>query len=316
MGEHQMLFLGAAGVLAAQVALFWFFYKPAQRAELWQLLVRRWRPPPPPPPEPPPAPPPPPAPLQELAPLFGNIPLIPSETEPELGETDEFPAPMPPATRYEDLNWRLILFDETDAADAPWPIRPFNDYPMLFRGSARQLNHHVRTRLRPRYPVIVDWDGDWYQASTQLERTPTLQLPLLDAYLGLAPEQRPVIISRIPKPNVQRANILHCLRYGFADYRFPLDAIPPYPRDALACLLDCLTGPHEEWLWFSVARMRATVIAANEAAEALLTQLQEEAEQHAAIQHENRFAALWKLREAPEPTEAPAPPEPAPEPAS
>lgn len=302
-----MLFLGAAGILAIQAALVWGLYSSAQRAELWRLIVRRWRRPPPPPV----APTPPPAQPRDLAPLFGNIPLVAAETEPDLTEADEFPALVSVVTRFEELNWRLIIFDETVGSNADWPIRTFNDFPLTFRGSADQLQRHARKRLRPRYPVIIDWDGYWHGASVQLERNPNLQLPLLEAYLGLEPELRPVIISRIRKPNVPLEGVLQCLRYGFTDYRFPLDATSPYARDALTYLLDRLAGPHEEWLWFSVARLRASVIAVNEADETLRAHLQEEAEQNAAIQYENRFAALWKLRDAPRAEHDQPPPEPA-----
>lgn len=302
-----MLFLGAAGVLAIQVAVLWGLYSSAQRAELWRLIVRRWRRPPPPPVAPAPPPPQP----RDLAPLFGNIPLVASETEPDLTEADEFPALVSVVTRFEELNWRLIIFDETVGSNAEWPIRTFNDFPLTFRGSADQLQRHARKRLRPRYPVIIDWDGYWHGASVQLERNPNLRLPLLEAYLGLEPELRPVIISRIRRPNMPLEGVLQCLRYGFTDYRFPLDATSPYTSDALIYLLDSLTGPADLWLWFSVARMRATVIAVNQETEALRTRLQEEAEQNAAIQHENRFAALWKLRDAPRVENSGQPPEPA-----
>lgn len=300
-----MFVLGVVAILAVEAALLWGLYSPGHRAEFWRLLSRRWRrPAPPAPPAPEPAEPPittPPA-LRDLTPLFGNIATIPAEVdqEPDLTETDTFPPLQNTTTRFAELNWRLICFEESRDTYAEWPIRAHNDFAMRFRGSAEQMLHHVRTRLRPRYVVIVDWDGFWHAASIQLERTPNLQLPLLDAYLGLDPEARPIIVSRVPRANEAAKGSLLCLRYGFADYAFPLNATPPYPTDALTYLFASLTGSKEHWLWFSVARLRAAVLTHNARQEQLRAQLQADAEQNAAVQYENRFAALWKLREAPE----------------
>lgn len=248
---------------------------------------------------PPPAPPPPPEPLPVLQPLFGNIEPVDGETDPDLRQADEFPPANPPYTRFEDLNWRLIIFDPAQGANASWPIRTFNDFPLRFCGSATSLLEHTRARLRPRYPVILDWDGHWFNASAQLERNPNQRSPLIDAYLGLAAGQRPVVISRRPQADAKPTGMLRCMRYGFKDYDFPLDVLQPYPADALAYLFAALTGPPQDWLWFSVARLRHDVLTANHREEELRTRLEEEITRQAAVAHENRFAVLWGLREAP-----------------
>ncbi|WP_018391349.1 hypothetical protein [Ancylobacter sp. FA202] len=234
-----------------------------------------------------------------LLPLFGNIEPVDGEIAPDLRGADEFPPANPAYTRFEDMNWRLILFDPSPGADEPWPIRLFNDFPLRYRGSSTKLLEQVHARLRPRYPIILDWDGHWASASAQLERNPSLRSPLIDAYLGLDPEQRPIVISRPPRPDIKQTGVFRCMRYGFKDFDFPLDVLQPYPADALGYLFAALTGPPQDWLWFSVARLRHDVLAANQAQEALRTKLEDEITQQAAIAHENRFAVLWGLREAP-----------------
>lgn len=246
-----------------------------------------------------------PAPVPELpAPGFGNIRPVPGEETDlqEFGpEIHEFPDMPTPETRFEDLNRRLFVKDSGPASDH-WPSTTVDDFPTrLHVGSETVALDLVRKHLRPRYPVIVDFYGHWSRASRLLEQDPDYTDDFVEPWLAIPETLRPVVVSVQLASEAKRRLVL--MRYGFEDFNLTLTDMRFHVGACLALTLDTFTGPREDWMWYSVARMRQTVIRTHQERERereltnLATFLTEQvAQAEAEIKHRNRFLELWKNR--------------------
>lgn len=238
---------------------------------------------------------------------FGNIrPVRGEERDLDVFGTEihEFPDMKSPETRYEDFNRRLFILwtsaDDYDS-DSVWPNTTSDDYPTRITGmSTKRALEEIRLRLRPRYPVIYDTYGHWGEASRQLEYNPDFRDDLVDTYLAIPENQRPVVVSHVAAGS---SGQFRYLRYGFEDFTLTVSDMRSHLRACLALVLKTLIGPREMWLWFSVARMRQTVIRAYQQTEA-------ERRKTAAVisleratikakqenEYKNRYLALWRNR--------------------
>lgn len=265
-------------------------------------------PPPPPAPEPEillvPEPEPEPEPVIEVPPPdFGNIrPIVGEERDPEeFGpEIHEFPEIREAATRFEDFNRRLFIVTIAPRDTQPeWTKTTTDDFATVLKGySLARLDHEIRTRLRPRYPVILDTYGYWASASRALEMNPDYEDEIVQAYLAIKEEERPVVVSL---SSINKEGAFTLIRYGFEDFSIRVTTMQPYVNTALTFVLDTLRGPRTDWLWFSVARLRQNVVRIAQADEekrlalqtvAYLANQAEKARSEAA--HDNRFVQLFR----------------------
>lgn len=214
-----------------------------------------WQPPPPPvevalPVAPPPKP-------SEPEIRYGNIPAIlqEQEEEPDLSEVYVFPEKASSALRYADFNTRLIVVaNSSDGTRRVHAVR-VSDEPARYRGSPTFIAHLIKAQLRPAYPTIFDPDGIFALNSAMLEREPFLSNAIVDAYLGIPAERRPVVVSVIP-PNKEGGKQLVFCRYGFEDFRLQLDFLNPNWPTSLRLVLSAFLGTPLEWSNFSHARLR------------------------------------------------------------
>lgn len=229
------------------------------RASLYKLLGQRfgwWKPPPEPTvvsPLPPPVPAPPPRPDIK----YGNIAAIPAEQEqaPDLSLVYEFPEKAPPTLRFADLNTRLlIVFRSNGGVRRVYPEK-ISDEPAFYGGTQAFFDHLVRKQLRPAYPTILDPGGLFTAYSALLEREPFARYPLIDAYLAIPIERRPVVVS-VPLPERKETKTLVFCRYGFEDFHLNLDFLGPNWPTSLRHLFGAFLGTPLEWSNFSHARLR------------------------------------------------------------
>lgn len=244
-----------------------------------------------------------PEPLVELPPPdYGNIrPVLGEEIDPEeFGpEIHEFPEVREAATRFEDFNRRLFIASVVfKDVEAEWTKTTTDDFATVLKGfSLTRLTEEIRTRLRPRYPVILDTYGYWAAASRNLEMDPDYRDEIVDAYLAIPEEERPVVVS-VSATN--RDGTLIFMRYGFENFTLRFVTLHPHIRTGLAHALDTLRGPRENWLWFSVARLRQYAVRADaekrlelEAAAYLESQTEQARRES---EDRNRFVKLFKHR--------------------
>lgn len=245
-------------------------------------------------------------------PDYGNIrPVVGEETDPEVLGPDihDFPDMPPPATRYEDFNRRLFIVSPQVPESTPWPKTTADDFPTkLPKTAIPELLYSIRRRLRPQYPVIYDGYGYWAQASYQLEQNPFYTDDFVEAYLAIPEGQRPVVVS---VATYDRNGHFRFMRYGFVDYVLTTDRLRLYVQDCLRLIMAAMIGPREDWLWFSVARMRQTVIRAAEESAARKRESEAAAYMDEQIvmgrkkaEQANRFLALWKSRLPAKPDDA------------
>lgn len=232
----------------------------------------------------------------------GNVPRIKSETdkEPPTHNIHAFPKARDPQTRFEEFNAKLFVFkvDETRR----WDKTLDNDFVTQITGERAWLSEEIKKRLRPKYPVLFDPFGLWSAASRALELDPHHDDPTVRAYLALERDVRPVVISCVSDAGTiakgdskDTVSVFKLYRYGFVDYDFDRKFLEDYPADLVKGLLEAFSGDEEGWESFSPARLRKAVLEENreeEISKRVMT----------AHQHDNRFAALWKLRD-PEPVE-------------
>lgn len=268
------------------------FYQPKPKPVQEPAVVVTTPPPPPEPPKPPPD--------------YGNIrPVNGEEEDPDVLDPDIhlFPAHQKiPDTRFEEFNWRYFATREHTLGS--WPKTTLDDFPTRISSPGPlALEQQVRRRLRPAYPVILDGYGWWQGASQQLELDDTYTDVIVRSYLALPEEQRPVVIT-----DTRRGQNLTFLRYGFEPFTISRNAMDPHLGASMEYLLAAFTGPRIGWLWFSVARMRKAVMAAERearaAAEALaaqkmaeLAEITAQEREKAEVRKANRFTALWEVPE-------------------
>lgn len=288
-------------------------------------------PPPPPAPEPEillvPEPEPEPEPVIEVPPPdFGNIrPIVGEERDPdEFGpEIHEFPETREAVTRFEDFNRRLFIASIATRDSQPdWAKTTTDDFATMLKGfTVTRLTEEIRTRLRPRYPVVFDTYGYWAAASRALEMNPDYEDEIVQAYLAIREEERPVVVSI---SSVNKDGAFTFLRYGFEDFSIRVGTMQPHVNTALTFILDRLRGSRTEWLWFSVARLRQHVVrvAQEDEQKRLALQavayLENQAEQaRSEAEHDNRFVKLMrhKINQAAETAQLPDA-TPTPEPAN
>ena len=294
-------------VIVIGAALQWRFSDPETLTMFWDLVLRRRKLIPEPPPvvpealPPPPAPPPPVVVLPDLSPNYGNVRPVGSEwnatpPDPEIStDAHVFPERKAAITPYEEFNWKLFLVTGETALLHVWPETLVQDFAPIIRVPAKTAFAEARKRLRPHYPVIFDWTGNWAVAAARLERDPAYTDPVISAYMSIPQERRPVVVSVI-SPEKENANVLTCMRYGFADYTFDTGFLQPYTHDGLVYLMSALSGSKEQWLWFSRARLRKAVLEDNRKQESVRNFLEAEVAEQKKIEHTNRFNALWDLR--------------------
>ncbi|MFB2553790.1 hypothetical protein [Ensifer soli] len=300
--------LGVAIVLVAVTVMF---------SKTLSTAVRQWlgfgprpspilpEPPAAPEPDVEPEPEPEPEPVIEIHPPdFGNIrPVRGEEKDPTSYGPDvhDFPEMGTPATCYEDFNRKLFIVFPASRKSGVWPNTTSDDFPTKIKDiSLDALKEEIRLRLRPRYPVILDTYGHWSSASYQLEQNPDYTDEFVSSYLAIPEARRPVVVSVWPP---EKDGSFTFIRYGFEDYTLTLASMRFHLRPCLVLLMRTMTGPRDQWLWLSVARMRQTVIRAFQADEArkrenqatsYLEQQTLRAKQEA--EHRNRFIALWNNR--------------------
>jgi len=194
----------------------------------------------------------------------------------------------PPATRFEDFNQRLFILKP---GYGTWPSRIIpNDYPTELLGDLSWAREQIRTRIRPKYPAILDTFGWWAESSSLIELNPYFENPIVAAYLALPIERRPVVISRPRPKDDEGSSELTFFRFQFKDFSLPSTFLTGYPLSMLFEALSSLTGPPQQWWEFSMARARKKVVDLNR------EHMQEElAERLRAATDKNRFAALWQL---------------------
>ncbi|KQZ99804.1 hypothetical protein ASD74_23875 [Rhizobium sp. Root564] len=235
-------------------------------------------------------------------PDYGNIrPLLGEELDPdEFGPLiHEFPEIRDPATRFEDFNRRLFLV--STEKQQSWSNTTEDDFATKVSGfTIVELLKEIRIRLRPRYPVIVDTYGYWGNASRNLEHNPDYTDDIVETYLAIPEDVRPVVVSF---PLGSKDSYFMFIRYGFADFYLRLSTMQPHQKSCLELVLAKIREPREEWLWFSVARMRQAVVRAFQEDEkkrreleaaAYLSQKTQQAKRDA--EHQNRFVALFRNR--------------------
>ncbi|MFO0406410.1 MAG: hypothetical protein ACK50Q_08515, partial [Labrys sp. (in: a-proteobacteria)] len=232
------------------------------RAALVEPLLKRfglWSPPPPPPPPPPLPPPPPPPPPPEPEILYGNIPPIPEEREKEPDASNVFPFPEKntPTLKYADLNTRLFIvsFDQHSGRRNLKVLRVC-DEPERHRGNDAFVEDLIRHQLRPKYKTIHDPSGLFAQHSAWLERNPFGDSELLEAYLAIPRDDRPVVVSQVG--GVDRANqkmfVFH--RYGFQPFVVPFSFLGPNEKTSYRHLFHAFLADDVTWSNFSLARLR------------------------------------------------------------
>lgn len=256
----------------------------------------------------PPPPPPPPPPLPPIG--EGNVREVPEEmdvTPPETDDLHVFPDRLPPKTRFEEFNWRLFTYQLAESG-GKWPDTLTDDFATQIRvKSEQELILHIRKRLRPRYPVILDRRGWWTNASRNLEMDPDYEDQFTAVYFALPPEQRPVVVSA---SQLSDTGALTLFRYGFEPFHLFESHLKPFTRDALSFVLASFVGERPEWKWFSIARMRHKVVKSNRTA-ALMNRVMERLDaEKKRIAHENRFTALWATVERPQQALEATPPSP------
>lgn len=310
----QMLFVlaGMAGTaLAAFLAYRFLLRTDEDREAFWLLLGKRFRPPPlvlPPlpatEPAPAPAPPPKPEPVPEPEPEVGNVKPEKSEwgTEPETSKAYVFPERTPAVTRYEDLNRRLIVLTESSTVMHSWslPLRALDDHPVHVSCTVRTMHQAIKNELRCAYPVIIDPLGWFAAASRELERNPYFNNSLVQAYLSIPEQRRPVVVSHA-KP-LEKANKLGFLRYEFQDYSLDVSFLNPHSEQSIAYVFEQFLQPRDVWLWFSPARLRKHITDLNRPLVEAKSLLQQ-------VLTTNNFAMLWKLRQDQPPETLPPPTE-------
>ena len=239
----------------------------------------------------------------------GNVPRVKGELDqdPPTKGLHAFPVTGEAVTRFEEFNAKLFVFEVSETLR--WDKSRDNDYVTRLSGDLNWLKQEIRKRLRPGYPVLFDPFGQWAGVSEQLELDPNAYDPIAEAYLNLPRPQRPVVISQrvsrakaqktekaqTAKPQDPQAYTLY--RYGFVDYEFDRKFLEGYPEDLLKGLLQAFSGPEKDWEAFSPARLRQSVLEQNREEEDHRQTLE-------AHQHENRFAALWNLKDEPPKREA------------
>jgi len=248
-------------------------------------------------------------PIEIEPPNYGNIRLTPGE-EMEITEygpeIHEFPETKAPTTRFEDFNRRLFILVPSQKTQDIWPDTTDDDFPTRITGMSQESAlTEIRLRLRPRYPVIYDTYGHWAAASHLLEQDPDYTDAVVATYLALPEEKRPVVVSLAG--GLKEGGSYIFMRYGFEDFRLNQYAMRFHQQACLALIMNLMTAPRKDWLWLSVARMRQTVIRAfqaneekrreSEAADYLEQQAQAG---RRAIEHQNRFLALWQNRIEPQ----------------
>lgn len=289
------LVLGAVGT--AVIAFFayqWLLPTPQEKEALWRLLTKRFQASSRPVPIEPtlqPAPPLPPPPEPEI----GNV--RPNKAEwgqlSDLTQAYSFPSRPPPVTRYEDLNRRLFVFTEAakPLPNAKLPLRAIDDHATAITCSAGGLAKAVQVELRCAYPVIIDRAGWFASASRTLEHNPNAANALVDIYLRIPEERRPVIVSFAVGDKSQNAFTL--CRHQFEDLRFETRFLTPYLEQSFSYLLEQFLQERTTWLWFSAARLRAHVANLNKAPEEARARLE-------SVLQTNNFALLWNLRLEPQ----------------
>ncbi|WP_132665631.1 hypothetical protein [Rhizobium sp. PP-CC-3G-465] len=241
----------------------------------------------------------------ELAPPdYGNIrPVWGEETDPTefSSEVHEFPEYRPPVTRFEDFNRRLFILHPGTNAKEAWPNTTTDDYPTKIHNvSSSAVVAQIRLRLRPRYTVLFDAYGHWAYASRQLEQNPDYTDEYVETYLAMPEAERPVVVS---VHTADKDGRFIFMRYGFENFPITHYGLRFHLKACLIALFKALTGPREQWLWFSVARMRQTVIWTFQLDEAqrLANEANSYLEQQAIQakkdnEEKNRFLALWQHR--------------------
>lgn len=243
-------------------------------------------------------------------PVGGNIPMVSEERgkAPDPASRYAFPTGLEPTTRYEDLNRRLFVAADADLPGDVAPARGFRDYPAKLAKDA-DLDKIAMT-FRDWYPVISDPAGNFARFSAILEYDPHYDHPLLAAYLALAPQARPVVLSGKAAEKLPDAYALKLYRWQFETFIFNSRFAIAYPRDSFDYLFKCLTGEPKEWFWFSPARLRKHVTDLNRPREEHARAEQQAAQEAAErLRHmldpKNRFEALWAQRSDRALTDAP-----------
>jgi hypothetical protein len=288
MGWFEGLILGLVlSALALWLGIFRLVPTRAGRRQLVALLLTRFRPSAP---QLPPAP----EPERDPEPLVGNVKRVPEEMDVPPDETAryQFPPMQAPKTRFEDFNRRLIVFTlgTSSLKSDRLPPRNYDDYPLRITCALTDLERAIKTQLRCTYPVIIDRNGQFAAASRTLELYPGYETPLITRYLNMKEHDRPVVISYAKEPPDWKTQMLELRRYGFQPALVPLSYLSPYIDDNLDFVFRELTGPSEDWMWFSLARMRLHSHNLNKP-------IEESKAVIAKFVNRNRFARLWELRE-------------------
>jgi hypothetical protein len=234
-------------------------------------------------------------------PNYGNIrPLLGEDEDPEeFGPLiHEFPEMSTAATRFEDFNRRLFVYEPGTLPSPEWPETTADDFPTLLTGFAGMvLTKAIRQHLRPRYPVIIDTYGWWAASSRLLEMNPDATNAVIASYLAVPEAKRPVVVSARAG---SEKGVLAVMRYGFVDFKIPAASLAPQTERTLANLFNALITGRETWMWFSVARMRHDVtsdIKIEDAARKALQSLTYMEEEIARVKADgNRFVELFKSR--------------------
>jgi hypothetical protein len=228
--------------------------------------------------------------------VYGNIQSIAAEADDPKPNAEQhvFPDREEPKTRFEAFNQRLFLI--TPSATVYWPVSRVSDFATELSGPISAILAQAHLKLRPYHPIIYDPAGMWAQTSMRLETDPEYQNPVVEAYLAIPLERRPVVLSQKIDRQLEPKDTLSFYRYGFEPFTLSLETMVPYIGDCLTELMSAVADSRERWLWFSVARMRQAVAVQNKAMDAVRAFLEQEAEAEQADEHRNRFAVLWNIR--------------------
>lgn len=237
-----------------------------------------------------------PGPNEKDAPPEGNQRILPEEylEHPVDRGVFAFAYASEPATPFEDFNRKLLVI-ESDQRNS-WPERQVrNDYATVIHGDLPWIRQELRTRLRPIYPTILDSFGWWAEASRTLELNPLASSPVINAYLSIPIESRPVIISRIRREDAKDGDKLEFFRFWFEDFELDRRFLADHPAELLRNAMMAFTGTPEEWWRFSPARLRKQVIDALAAKSRIAAAREDMAQALRRAASKNRFAALWGL---------------------
>lgn len=229
-----------------------------------------------------------------------NIPRVLDEPQVDEKKRHLFPPQTTPATRYEDFCHRLFVVTHADETKK-WPPTQGNDYPTYLEGENTDIIKEMKERLRPYHPVLYDHSGLWDETAQALEIDPYFENIVTKAYLKMQANRRPCVISAKPKKKTdseKEESIRFTLyRYGYEPFHIDGKYFSDAPAELLHMLLLYLTSKNESYESLSPARLRYSVLSKIKEEEEEASAMNDYQKKRDAERYNNRFAALWKLRD-------------------